>query len=78
MLPVHGLRLKTAWGDAVAEIGKASYFRSFADTYIPYVRKAGVLSDSMIDDWYVWQQQSMKEGSFFASCNYYTFLASRM
>lgn len=78
MLPMHGLRLKAAWGDAVAEIGQASFFRSFADTYIPYVRKAGVLPNSMIDAWYEWQQQAMKEGSFFASCNYYAYLATRM
>jgi hypothetical protein len=77
LLPSHGLKLTVAWGDAVAEIGQASYFKSFAETYVPYVRKAGALSGQAIETWHAQQKLAMKDGTFFASCNYYTFLVSR-
>lgn len=73
-LPEMGLKLKTAWGDAVVEVGKASYFQSFADAYVPYVIKAGVLPEHEIEAWYDAQREAMKAGTFFASCNYYCYL----
>ncbi len=77
LLPVHGLKLTAAWGDAVAEIGQASYFESFAETYVPYVKEAGALPEQAIEAWHAQQKLAMKDGTFFASCNYYTFLVSR-
>lgn len=78
LLPELGLKLETAWGDAVVEIGSASFFKSFAETYVPYVKKAGSLPAQAIEAWHKEQQQSMKSGTFFAACNYYTYLARRI
>lgn len=75
LLPEHGLELDTAWGDAVAEIGSGSYFKSFAETYVPYVHASGALPADAIQDWLATQLQAMERGTFFASCNYYTYLA---
>ena len=75
LLPEHGLNLDTAWGDAVTEIGKGSYFKSFAETYVPYVQASGALPEEAVQDWLNVQLQAMERGTFFASCNYYTYLA---
>lgn len=77
LLRAHGLVLAEAWGDAVAEIGGGSYFKSFAETYVPYVRRAHLLPAEALDHWLGYQLRAMEEGVFFAACNYYTYLARR-
>ena len=74
LLPELGLKMRAAWGDAVAEIGQASYFRSFAETYAPAVIQAGLMPAEAVEFWLSAQQRSMMNDSFFASCNYYTYL----
>ncbi len=78
LLPELGLKLADAWGDAVVEIGNASYFKSFAETYVPYVKKAGLLPERAVDVWHKEQHQAMENGTFFAACNYYTYMAHRI
>jgi SAM-dependent methyltransferase len=78
LLPDLGLALTAAWGDAVVEIGNGSYFRSFAETYLPYVTKAGLVADDAAQNWLKAQRQAMEDGTFFAACNYYTYLARRV
>ncbi|MES9944777.1 MAG: methyltransferase domain-containing protein [Candidatus Thiodiazotropha sp.] len=77
MLADIGLQLKTAWGDAVVEIGKASYFKSFAETYAPYVSSSGLMTAGEVEHWLSVQQQAMESETFFAACNYYTYLLGR-
>ncbi|MHB1085438.1 MAG: methyltransferase domain-containing protein [Thiobacillus sp.] len=77
LLPELGLRLMAAWGDAVVEIGYGSYFKSFAETYVPFVIGAGLLPMRAVEAWLDEQRQAMENGTFFATCNYYTFLACR-
>lgn len=77
LLAGHGLGLVDAWGDAVAEIGKGSYFKSFAETYVPYVKRSRMLPEEAVDRWFAYQLRAMEEGAFFAACNYYTYLARR-
>ncbi len=77
LLPKFQLKLQDAWGDAVVEIGSASYFKSFAETYVPYVKMASMLPAQAVDVWFAEQQKAMKSGTFFAACNYYTYLARR-
>ena len=78
LLPGLGLMVTAAWGDAVVEIGNASYFKSFAETYAPAVIKAGLLASEAVEAWLNAQRQSMEDGTFFASCNYYTYLVRRL
>jgi SAM-dependent methyltransferase len=77
LLPELGLNLTAAWGDVVVEIGSGSYFRSFAETYVPYVTRAGLLPTESVEAWLAAQRRAMDDGTFFASCNYYTYLARR-
>lgn len=77
LLPELGLQLTTAWGEAVVEIGEASFFKSFAETYVPYVKQARALPEPAVDAWHDAQRRAMQDGRFFAACNYYTYLARR-
>lgn len=77
LLPELGLKMTVAWGDAVVEIGNGSYFKSFAETYVPYVIRASLLPAEAVEAWLTAQRQAMDNGTFFASCNYYTYLARR-
>lgn len=78
LLPEQGLRTLDAWGDVVVEIGDGSYFRSFAETYAPYVVSSGLIPQDAVSAWLTTQRQAMERGTFFASCNYYTYLARRV
>jgi SAM-dependent methyltransferase len=75
--PAIGLEISAAWGDAVAEIGTGIYFKSFAETYAPLVARAGLLPAETVEAWLTAQRHSIEKGTFFASCNYYTYLARR-
>ncbi len=77
LLPEIGLNIADAWGEAVVEIGNASYFRSFAETYASYVIQSGMIPEDSVSAWMTAQKQAMQNGTFFASCNYYTYLARR-
>ena len=77
LLPTLGLGLKAAWGDAVVEVGKASFFQSFAETYVPYVLDAGGLPKDAVEKWHEAQIEASASGTFFGSCNYYTYLIGR-
>ena len=77
LLPEQGLTTVDAWGDVVVEIGDGSYFKSFAETYAPYVVSSGLVPKDAVSDWLATQRQAMRRGTFFASCNYYTYLARR-
>ncbi|MCU7892483.1 MAG: methyltransferase domain-containing protein [Candidatus Thiodiazotropha sp. (ex Ustalcina ferruginea)] len=78
LLPEFGLEVTDAWGDAIVEIGKGSYFKSFAETYAPYVSSAGLLSEDAVNSWLTVQRQAMENRTFFASCTYYTYLVHRV
>lgn len=74
LLPELGLALVEGWGDAVTEIGNGSYFKTFAETYVPYVQAYGAVPAKTASDWMDKQLQAIADGTFFASCTYYTYL----
>jgi ubiquinone/menaquinone biosynthesis C-methylase UbiE len=78
LLPTAGLGLKKALANVVSEIGTASYFKSFAETYIPLVIQSGIVADDEIRRWHADQNEAMESGTFFAACNYYTYIAHRL
>ncbi len=78
ILPEMGLEVIETLANVISEIGKASYFKSFAEAYAPLVADGGLLPKTAVDDWFARQTAAMHEGTFFASCNYYTYLARRM
>ena len=77
LLPEFGLKIADAWGEAVVEIGSSSYFKSFAETYCSYVIQSGMIPEDSVRAWMTTQRQAMENGTFFASCNYYTYLTRR-
>lgn len=78
LLPQLGLQIREAWGDAVSEIGSASFFKSFAETYVPYVIDAGLVPAEVVRAWHADELRAMENGTFFGACNYYTYLARRI
>ncbi|MCU7877433.1 MAG: methyltransferase domain-containing protein [Candidatus Thiodiazotropha sp. (ex Lucinoma borealis)] len=64
LLQEFGLEMIDAWGDAIVEIGKGSYFKSFAETYAPYVSSAGLLSEDAVNSWLTVQRQAMEKEHF--------------
>lgn len=78
MMPEFGLRLESAWGEAVVEIGSGSYFKSFVETYAPYIVKAGFFPAEVVEPWLAAQIKAIDEGTFFAACTYYTYIARRV
>ena len=78
MLALEGVEIETSLAEVVSEIGQASFFRSFAETYAPNVKAAGLLQDAVVDDWVDAQRDAMKSENFFGSCNYYTYLGRKV
>jgi hypothetical protein len=64
-LPQMGLRLRETLPDVVAEIGSGSYFKSFAETYAPFVVRAGLVPSADVDAWVAAQLKSIEAGMFF-------------
>ena len=77
ILPAEGFEVVETMADVVSEIGEASYFKSFAETYAPLVVSAGFMTQEQLDDWISATTKAMQDGTFFASCNYYTYIARR-
>lgn len=78
ILPETGLEITDTFANVVSEIGSASYFKSFAETYAPLVASGGLLPKEDVDSWFAMQCAAMNDGTFFASCNYFTYLLRRI
>ncbi len=77
LLGETGLASDEIIAEVVSEIGTGSFFRSFAETYAPNVKTARLLADDEVDGWLLEQDTAMRNNTFFASCNYYTYLTRR-
>lgn len=77
LLDEAGLAMEESIAEVVSEIGSGSFFRSFAETYAPNVKTARLVPDDEVDSWVAEQDAAMRSNKFFASCNYYTYLARR-
>ena len=72
-----GLRLVEAQPHLYAEVGEGPYFLGAAETYAPLLRTGGLVAPAEVDRWLEDQRRAAAEGVFFASCNYYAFVAER-
>lgn len=77
LLAEKGFALSKTLTDAVTEIGTGSYFRSMAETYAPLIPETGMASQDEVAAWLAAQITAIEDGTFFASCNYYSFIAHR-
>ena len=60
-----------------AEAGSSTFMLNLAETYAPLASSTGQLPASQVDAWLADQRRSAADGTFFAACNYYAYLARR-
>ena len=77
ILPRAGLRLITTQAHVYAEAGSSTFMLNLAETYAPLVAATGQLPTEDVDAWLADQRRSAGDGTFFAACNYYAYLARR-
>ena len=77
LLPQARLSLTATQGHVYAEAGKGEFMLSLAETYGPLAAKIGVVSTAQADEWLADQRRSSGDGTFFAACNYYAYIARR-
>jgi SAM-dependent methyltransferase len=72
-----GLRLVEAQPNLYAEVGTGRYFLGAAESYAPLLAAGGLVPAEDVQRWLEDQRRAVAEGTFFASCNYYAYLAER-
>lgn len=77
LLATAGFELTEILSELMSEIGQGSYFLSMADTYAPLMAESGLVPGADVEAWLNAQHRAIEEQRFFASCNYYSFIACR-
>ena len=72
------LRLEETTPHIFNEVGSGRFFLGAAETYAPLIAQAGLLPPDHIETWLAEQRKANEDGTFFASGNYYTYLARRI
>ena len=78
LLSQAGLTLEEAIPHIITEVGTGSFFLGAAETYAPLIAKADLLPADQVENWLTEQRKNNEERIFFASGNYYTYLARRV
>jgi pimeloyl-ACP methyl ester carboxylesterase len=78
LLARSGWKLLSVTPHLLAEIGKGSFFLSAMETYGILPLKFGLLPETQVNAWLDEQRSNHEEGVFFASGNYYTYMAERI
>jgi hypothetical protein len=77
LLPKAGLRLTATQAHVYAEAGSSSFMLNLAETYGPLAVSTGLVPAADVDAWLADQRRSAEDGTFFAACNYYAYIAQR-
>jgi SAM-dependent methyltransferase len=72
-----GLELVDSLAWVISEIGRGDFWVGALDSFLVLVPEAGVLSVDEIQAFVEAQRRASAEGTFFASANYYAYLATR-
>jgi ubiquinone/menaquinone biosynthesis C-methylase UbiE len=75
LLPRAGLRLVATQAHVYAEAGSSGFMINLAETYAPLAASAGLLPTADVDAWLADQRRAAADGTFFAACNYYAYIA---
>jgi ubiquinone/menaquinone biosynthesis C-methylase UbiE len=75
LLPKAGLRLIATQAHVYAEAGSSSFLLNLAETYGPLAASTGLVPAAHVDAWLSDQRRSADDGTFFAACNYYAYVA---
>ena len=78
LLPKAGLRLVATQAHVYAEAGSSSFLINLAETYGPLVASTGLQPAADVEAWLADQRRSVEDGTFFAACNYYAYVATRV
>jgi ubiquinone/menaquinone biosynthesis C-methylase UbiE len=77
LLPKAGLRLMATQAHVYAEAGSSRFLLNLAETYGPLAASTGLVPVARADEWLADQRRSAEDGTFFAACNYYAYVAQR-
>jgi ubiquinone/menaquinone biosynthesis C-methylase UbiE len=77
LLPRTGLGLIATQAHVYAEAGASSFLLNLAETYGPLAASTGLVPATHVDAWLADQRRSAQDGTFFAACNYYAYVAQR-
>jgi len=75
LLPKAGLQLIATQAHVFAEAGSSSFLLNLAETYGPLAASNGLAPAAHVDAWLDDQRRSAEDGTFFAACNYYAYVA---
>ena len=78
LLPKAGLRVVATQAHVYAETGSSSFLINVAETYGPLVASTGLQPVTDVEAWLADQRRSAEDGTFFAACNYYAYVATRV
>ena len=76
LLPRAGLRLIATQAHVYAEAGSSTFMLNLAETYAP-LAASPAMPAADVDAWLADQRRSAADGTFFAACNYYAYVARR-
>jgi ubiquinone/menaquinone biosynthesis C-methylase UbiE len=76
LLPQAGLELIATQAHVYAEAGSSRFFLNLAETYAPLVAST-LVPEAHVGAWLADQRRSAQDGTFFAACNYYAYVAQR-
>ena len=62
-------------GPRLAEAGSSRFLLNLAETYAPLAASSGLVPAADVEAWLADQRRSAEDGTFFAACNYYTYVA---
>ncbi|MGV6805249.1 MAG: methyltransferase domain-containing protein [Ruegeria sp.] len=69
-----GLEIAGFIPELLAEAGETAFFGNMIDAYIGPSIQAGAIDAQTAEHWAEGQKTAAREGTFFGSCNYYTYL----
>jgi ubiquinone/menaquinone biosynthesis C-methylase UbiE len=75
LLPKAGLQLMATQAHVYAEAGSSGFLLNLAETYGPLAASTGLVTAADVDAWLTYQRRSAEDGTFFAACNYYAYVA---
>lgn len=77
LLREAGLELHEASGSIYANIGSGRFWANAVESYAAFLARSGFLPQATIEDWRAYQSRAVRENTFFATSNYYSYLAQR-
>jgi len=77
LLSQAGLQLIDSKADTYVEVGTSSFWKNAAEAYAPMLARSGLVPPERVEMWLAEQRRALELGTFFAACNYYTYLAKR-